>query len=244
MRVVWLDGVEEVTDIIEREGGIAVRDPKKGFQPVNTPAGYTDLQFRNAVAGTYTFYRQNGKLPTATELAAMNGSTTARDYSGIMLSDEFKIALSYRGIEWDENAGLSLEQQSVILMLQDFTDRRSLGVRLKEIGVPMARYQAWLKHPLFRKAVNENAEMAIQEAVAPALTALAGKAAAGEDRAIEKVLEISGRWNPNAQSVEDARTVVMALVEAVIKHVKDPDVKKAIMDEVSFKADTIRALNS
>lgn len=233
-----------MTDIIEREGGIAVRDPKKGFQPVNTPVGYTDKEFRTAVAGAYTFWRQNGKLPTAIDLNKLHPGIATKVYSGLMLSDEFKQALAYRGIEWVEEAGLSLEQQSVLLMLQDFTDRRSLGVKLKEIGVPMARYQAWLRQPLFREAVNENAEMAIREAVAPALTALAGKAAAGEDRAIEKVLEISGRWNPNAQSVEDARTVVMALVEAVIKHVKDPDVKKAIMDEVSFKADTIRALNS
>jgi len=108
----------------------------------------------------------------------------------------------------------------------------------------MARYQAWLKHPLFRKAVNDASESVLQEAIAPALTALAGKAAAGEDRAIDKVLEISGRWNPNAQSVEDARIVVMALVEAVIKHVKDPEVKKAIMSEVSLKAVTLEALDS
>lgn len=233
-----------MTDIIEREGGIAVRDPKKGFRPVNTPAGYTDTEFRNTVAATYTFYRQNGKLPSATDLHKVHGSIATKTYSGIMLSDEYKQALAYRGIEWTEDAGLSLEQQSVILMLQDFTDRRSLGVKLKELGVPMARYQAWLRHPLFRQAINDNAEMALQEAVAPALTALAGKAAAGEDRAIEKVLEISGRWNPNAQSVEDARQVVMALVEAVIKHVKDEDVKRAIMSEVSLKADTLKMLNS
>ena len=233
-----------MTDIIEREGGIAVRDPKKGFKPIDTPAGYTDSEFRNAVAGTYTFYRQEGRLPSATDLHKLHAGVPTKVYSGLMLSDEFKQALAYRGIEWDEEAGLSLEQQSVILMLQDFTDRRSLGVKLKEIGVPMARYQAWLRHPLFRKAINDNAEAALQEAVAPALTALAGKAAAGEDRAIEKVLEISGRWNPSAQSVEDARQVVMTLVEAVIKHVKDEDVKKAIMNEVSFKADTIKALNS
>lgn len=237
-------GVEEMTDIIEREGGIAVRDPKKGFQPVNTPVGYTDKEFRTAVAGAYTFWRQNGKLPTAIDLNKLHPGIATKVYSGLMLSDEFKQALAYRGIEWTEDAGLSLEQQSVILMLQDFTDRRSVGVKLKEIGVPMARYQAWLRQPLFREAVNENAEMAIREAVAPALTALAGKAAAGEDRAIEKVLEISGRWNPNAQSVEDARQVVMSLVEAIIKYVKDEDVKRAIMSEVSLKADTIKMLNS
>lgn len=237
-------GIKTVSeDVIAREGGIAIRDPKKGFKPIDTPVGYTDLQFRTAVAGTYTHYRQTGEIPSATELNKLHSSIPAKIYSGLMLSDEFKEALAYRGIEWNNEAGLSLEQQSVILMLQDFTDRRSLGVKLKELGVPMARYQAWLRHPLFRKAINDNAEAALQEAVAPALTALAGKAAAGEDRAIEKVLEISGRWNPAAQSVEDARQVVMALVEAVIKHVKDEDVKKAIMSEVAFKADTIKAIN-
>jgi hypothetical protein len=69
-------------------------------------------------------------------------------------------------------------------------------------------------------------------------------AAAGEDRAIEKVLEISGRWNPNAQSVEDARVVVMTLVEAIIKYVPDPEVRAKIMSEVSLTAGTMKALNS
>jgi hypothetical protein len=130
-----------------------------------------------------------------------------------------------------------------LIKLQDFTDRRSLGVKLRELGVPMARYQAWLKHPLFRKAMNDAAENVLSEAVAPALLALSGKAAAGEDRAIEKLLEISGRWNPNAQSVEDARVVVMTLLEAIIKHVPDADVRKAIMSEVSLAAGTLEALN-
>ena len=232
-----------MSDIIEREGGIAVRDPKKGFQPVNTPAGYADKEFRTAVAGAYTFYRQNGKLPSPIDLNKLHPAIASKTYSALMLSDEFKQALAYRGIEWTEDAGLSLEQQSVILMLQDFTDRRSVGVKLKEIGVPMARYQAWLRQPLFREAVNENAEMAIREAVAPALTALAGKAAAGEDRAIDRVLEISGRWNPNQQSIEDAKQVVMSLVEAVIRHVKDPEVKKAIMADVSMSATALEAIN-
>lgn len=233
-----------MSDFIEREGGIAVRDPKKGFQPVNTPVGYTDKEFRTAVAAAYTFYRQEGKLPSASDLNKLHSSIDVKTYGGLMMSDEFRQALSYRGIEWNEEAGLSLEQQSVLLKLQDFTDRRSLGVKLQELGVPMARYQAWLKHPLFRKAMNDAAESVLVEAVAPALMALSGKAAAGEDRAIEKVLEISGRWNPNAQSVEDARVVVMTLVEAIIKYVPDPEVRAKIMSEVSLTAGTMKALNS
>lgn len=231
-------------DFVAVNGSVLVRDPKKGFQPVTTPVGYTDEQFRNAIAAAYLHYTHTGKLPTVTDLTKLHRAIPAATYSQLMLTDEFKQALRYRGIEWDEEAGLSLEQQSVLLKLQDFTDRRSLGIKLKELGVPMARFQAWMKHPLFRKMYNEAAENILQEAVAPALTALAGKAAAGEDRAIDKVLEISGRWNPNGQSLEDARTVVMTLIEAIIKHVKDEDVKKAIMSEVSLKAVTMEALNS
>ena len=171
-------------DFLAIPGGIVVRDPKKGFQPVTTPVAFTDTQFRTAVASAYTFYRTTGKLPTTTDLVNTNKSLTAKQYSELMLTSEFKQALSYRGVEWDEEAGLTLEQQSVLIKLQDFTDRRSIGVKLKELGVPMPRYQAWPKQPLFRKAMNESAEAVLQEAVAPALLALSGKAAAGEDRDI------------------------------------------------------------
>ena len=44
-------------------------------------------------------------------------------------------------------------------------------------------------------------------------------------------------------AAEDARVVVMTLLEAIIKHVKDEDVKKAIMSEVSLAAGTLEALN-
>lgn len=229
--------------IVEAEGGILVRDPKRGFVPVNTPTGFTDTEFRNTVAGAYTHFRATGNLPTVDDLSAINRNISKATYSAILLTDEFKTALSYRGVSWDDDAGLTLEQQSVLIKLQDYTDRRSLGVKLRELGVPMPRYQAWLKQPLFRKAMNDAAESVISEAVAPALMALSGKAAAGEDRAIEKLLEISGRWNPNAQSVEDARVVVMTLLEAIIKHVPDPEVRKAIMSEVSLAAGTLGALN-
>lgn len=230
-------------DFLEAGDKILVRDAKKGFSPVRVPAGFTDTQFRNAVAAAYTHWRNAGELPTVDDLYALHGKITKADYSRILLTEEFKKALAYRGIQWEPDAGFTLEQQSVLLKLQDYTDRRSLGIKLQELGVPMARYQAWLKQPMFREAMNNAAETVLKEAVAPAILALSGKAAAGEDRAIEKLLEISGRWNPNAQSVEDARVVVMTLLEAIIKHVPDPDIRKAIMSEVSLSAGTLGALN-
>lgn len=225
-------------------GGVSVRDKAGTFKPVKTPDGVSDLAFRNAIATAYTFWNANGKLPSVKDLHKLHPAIPTGTYSAIVLTDEFQDALRYRGVEWNPEAGLSLEQQSVLLKLQDYTDRRTISAKLRELGVPMARYQAWLKHPLFREMTNKGAENVLSEAVAPTLQALAANATAGDNVAGKLLLEISGRWNPNQQSLEDARVVVMAMVEAVVKHVHDPQVRAAIMADVRLKADTLQALES
>lgn len=226
------------------DGGIVVRSVKDGFRRVSTPSGFSDLAFRNAVAAAYTLYRANGKLPSVTELHAAWPAIPTKTYAELITTDEWKAALSYRGVEWDETAGLSLEQRSVLLKLADIGDRRSLGVKLRELGVPMARYQAWLKQPLFRQLTNQAAEQVLEEAIAPALTAFASAAASGDLNAATKVLEITGRWNPNQQSLEDARMVVQALVESIIKHVHDPEIRASIMSDVALAQKAYQALSS
>ena len=226
------------------DGQILVRPLKGAFRPVPTPEGITPEQFRNAVAACYTFYRRTGKLPSVTELHASWPAIPTRTFSAIAASDEWKQALEYRGIAWDEKAGLSLEQRSVIIKLADVSDRRGLGVKLKELGVPMARYQAWLKHPLFREQVNAAAEQVLEEAIAPSLTAFATAAANGDLNAARFVLEVTGRWNPNQQSLEDARVVVNSLVEAIILHVKDPEVRESIMSDVALARAAHHAITS
>lgn len=226
------------------DGQILVRPLKGAFRPVPTPEGFTPEQFRNAVAACYTFYRRVGKLPSATELHASWGAIKTKDYSAMMVTPEWRQALEYRGIAWDDKAGLSLEQRSVIIKLADVSDRRGLGVKLRELGVPMARYQAWLRHPLFREQVNEAAERVLEEAIAPSLTAFASAAASGDLNAARFVLEVTGRWNPNQQSLEDARVVVNSLVESIIKHVKDPEVRESIMSDVALARAAQQALTT
>lgn len=226
------------------DGTLLVRPLKGAFKPVPTPEGFTDLAFRNAVATCYTLYRRTGKLPSVTEMHASWGVIPVKTYSALIVTPEWAEALRYRGIEWDEKAGLSLEQRSVLLKLADVGDRRSLGVKLREMGVPMARYQAWLKHPHFRELVNSAAEQVLEEAIAPSLTAFATAAAAGDLNAAKFVLEITGRWNPSQQSLEDARLIVQTLVESIIRHVPDPAIRESIMSDVALAQRTYQAITS
>lgn len=225
-------GVHEVSDIEVIPGGIRVR-PKDGrFKVVPTPSGYTQETFRAAVSAFDSAFRTNGTIPTVDEVHEFWPRIPRSTYATLLGTKEFREALEYRGISLDENAGLSMEQAALLMKLVDFTDKRSLGVKLKELGIPMSRYQAWMQQPLFRASYFKRTEELFKDAVPLALNRLVANVDAGDQRAIEKVLEITGRWNPNQQQVEDVKKVVVGLVEAVVRHVTDAETRKAIMEDV------------
>ena len=214
------------------DGGIKVLDHKGAFQAIKTPAGFTDHTFRQAVAAYDTAYRQYGKTPTITEVHMFWPRIPVKTYSALFVTPEFRQALSYRGIQHDDNTGLSVEQSMLLLALLDPSDSRTLGAKLKGLNIPMARYQAWMNQPLFKQSYFKRSEDQFRDAVPLALNKLVTNADRGDQRAIEKVLEITGRWNPQQQQIEDVKQVVYAVMEAVIRRVADPEVRKAIMDDV------------
>lgn len=214
------------------DGEIRVRDRDGSFRPVPTPVGFSDLAFRNAVSATYTCYLRDGKLPSVTEVHKLWPNIPVKTYSAIFLTEEFKQALDYRGVAWDPEQGLSLEQQLAIVKMSDPSDRRSQNVKLKELNIPVARWQAWQKHPLFREAWTKRAEDTLAEAVNGTIVALAGNAMSGDLQASKLVLEMTGRWNPSQQSLDDARMVVQTLVEVMVEEIADPELRSRILGRV------------
>ncbi len=213
-------------------GSIRVRPPNGQFQRVDTPKGFTDYAFRTAVSAFDTAYRTLGKLPSVTEVHAFWPKLPTATYSALFLTVEFKQALAYRGVEWEVDNGLSIEQSMLLLKLLDFSDKRSLGPKLKELGIPMSRYQAWMNQPLFKESYRTRSEAQFKDAVPMALNKLIANADSNDQRAIEKVLEITGRWNPAQQQIEDVRAVVVKVMESVIRNVKDPEVRRAVMNDI------------
>ena len=220
------------TDIEEGIGEISVRNPKGSIKRVSTPRGFTDFVFRSAVSAFDTAFRTLGRIPTVDEVHDTWKRIPKATYAAIWVTPEFKQALEYRGIDWEVDSGLSMEQSMLLHKLVDFTDKRSLGAKLKDLGIPMVRYQAWLQSPLFNESLRVRTERMFGEAVPLALQKLLTNMDAGDQRAVEKVLEITGRWNPAQQQVEDVKRVVVAIVESVIKNVADLEVRRAIMADV------------
>lgn len=223
-------------------GSIGVRDPKGGIVPVPTPEGVTDTVFRNVIGAVYTHFRRTAKVPSIADLGKAYPNLPKQQIALAYQSDSFLEALDRRGIAYGTNRGFTTEQQMVLLKFADPTDRRSIGGKLKDMGVPRAKYQAWLKDAAFAEAINAAAESVLTEAVAPTLVQIAAKAEAGEDVAMKLLLEMTGRWNPNAQSLEDARVVVMTVLESVMKHAS-PEVREQILADVSLVAGTLGAIS-
>lgn len=219
-----------MNDFVQGDGEVRVRAKDGSFRPVPTPVGFSDEAFRNAVAAFYTFYLQYGRTPTTTELHKSWPKIPVSTYSALYVREEFRQALEYRGVAWDPEQGLSLEQHMAIIKMSDPSDRRSQAVKLKELGIPVPRWQAWLKHPLFAQAWKKRAEDVLQEGINPALIALSGNAASGDLQSTKLLLEMTGRWNPSQQSLEDARMVVNALIEIISEEVKDTGILTRIMD--------------
>lgn len=220
-----------MSDIEQVEGGIVVRTVKDGFERIVTPVGFTDEAFRNAVAATYTAYMQLGKLPDVDDVYKLWSKIPKKTYSALFLTEEFKKALAYRGVDFDPDAGITMEQSMALIKMLDPNDRRSAAAKLKELNIPPARWQAWMKQPLFAAHYRQRGEDILAEAITPTLVGIAS-AAPSDLNAAKLLLEITGRWNPNAQAVQDARLVVTTIIEAVVELVGDAETRAAILDRV------------
>lgn len=216
-------------DIDEISGELTiVTDGRVVYSPV--PKRMDPMEFRHIVAAVDMLYRRNGVVPSEEEVMetwTFKKKSVQRAYQ----SEELKKALDLRGIPWDPSDGLTLEQMNAILLLQNPSDTRSNQARLETIGVSMSKFRAWMRNPLFQQQMNLQAEQNLGDAIPAALNALARNAENGDNQAINKLLEITGRWNPQQQEVQNARQVLTIFMEALEKHA-GPEVLRSVQDEV------------
>lgn len=216
-------------DIDEMTGELTiVKDGRVLYSPV--PKQMDPMEFRHIVAAVDMLYRRNGVIPTEDEVME-TWEFKKKSVQRAFLSEELKKALDLRGVPWDPKQGLTLEQLNAILLLQNPSDTRSNQARLETIGVSMSKFRAWMRNPLFQQQMNLQAEQNLGDAVPVALNALARNAESGDNQAILKVLEITGRWNPQQQEVQNARQVLTIFVEALEKFAS-PEVLRSVQDEV------------
>lgn len=226
----------EGRELVIQADGRVLRSP--------VPDDFSPAMFRHIVAAIDRLYRRNGVIPTPAEVARDWDGFKVKVVQKAFATEELKAALRIRGVEMDAKAGLTDEQLYALTILQDPTDRRTTSAKLKEVGISMAKYQAWMRNPVFSGYLNTQAEHNIGDAVQMALNRLVGNAEAGDQRAIEKLLEISGRWNPQQQELQNARTVVLTFMEVIQAEIEDKALLARINERVRGKLDALTIVNS
>lgn len=223
------------TDLELDDDVLVVRGKDEGYQRIATPEGFSPLAFRNIVSTIYTLYMRNGHIPSVGDCNKLWPKISTAVFSKAFTTKEVQEALRYRGVEMDPEAGLTLEQQMAIVKVADALDRRTLSAKLKEMNIPMPRWNAWLKQPLFKEIYVQRTEAVFAEAVQPTMMSIAGAAMGGDLAAGKLVLAISGRYRENDQAMQDAKLVILAVIEAVVKRVADPGIRSQILADVQAK---------
>lgn len=195
------------------------------------PDGVDDRIFRNVVSAAYTAYTMYHRLPSVQEISEFC-KHAPKTIGRVVATDEFKQAVGMRGVPWDQNGGLSTEQQYCLSLLLNPTDRRTLQAKLKSAGVPYTRYRAWLKQPLFSKYMMQQSEELLSEHQGDMMVALANRGVNGDLNAIKYAMELTGRHNPSANQVVDLQRIVGLLLEVITKHVTDPAVLMSISADI------------
>lgn len=155
----------------------------------------------------------------------------------LLATPKFRTALEARGIPAETPVGITAEQAYALSVMTDQSMSLDPFQRLKKLGITWAQWQGWLKQPMFSRIYGKAAEDTLKNSVPAALTALANRAQAGNNDAIKYLLAITGYYDPSAkgQTAEYER-VISAMIDAVEKHVEDPEALKKISQAVSDAA--------
>lgn len=174
----------------------------------------------------------NMKMPTAQQIRDglnMTGDKVAK------LTKDFRVnkALEDRGITLADVTQLLPEQLAVANALLDFSDTRPHKTKLKELNVTHARYQGWLKQDRFQRYMRQRAEALLSnETMHEAHTSLLRNVQRGDLNSIKLYYEMTGRWSSKTVGDLNVEFILIKVVEAVQKHVKDPVVIQQIAAEL------------
>lgn len=214
-------------EVVDREIEIKT-DGRVERSPI--PQGVDPSTFRHLLAAIDLLYRLNAAFPSVDQIRA-RWDFDLGWVREMLTTPELKKALAIRGIELDLKAGLSYEQLQAITLLSNPDDRRTESAKAASAGISMPKLRAWKRNPQFSAALAQQAEHNLADAIPLALNRLVSKADEGDLRAIEKVLEITGRHDPNMKEVQNARTIVLTFME-VLQSELDAEVLKRVMDKV------------
>lgn len=181
----------------------------------------------------------SGSLPTLDRAEELG--LPKPQYERALLKQKFQSALEERGIvlrrakDGFKARTLTAQQLAVANTLLDLTDTRSQKKKLQDLQISTAKYQAWLKDPVFKDYLHSRAESVLGDNEHEVNLALMDSVRSGNVKAIEYYNEITGRYVPHHRRQGDSKaaavdphTLITRIIEIIQQRVKDPEVQGLI----------------
>ncbi len=153
----------------------------------------------------------------------------------------FKASLESRGItvNYDPNkqlrdvTTLTARQMAAASVMMNLVDRRSNEKKLRDLGISTEEWTNWTQDARFTEYLRERSEVMINNSVHEAHIGLMRGVNQGNTASIKLYYELTGRYNPNEENNVNIRMVIGRVLEAIQKHIRDPEVLNALAVEMS-----------
>ncbi len=181
---------------------------------------------------TEQLYYINGSIPPTEKIAELAG--VAPSFVEKCFQDSLVVeCLTGRGISVGASPDLlSTEQLAAMAVFFDTKDGRSLKKKLNDIGVTTIQWDAWKKEPVFSSHLRERAESSLLSNISETEVALMDSAHRGDISAIKLHLEMAGRWSSKTVGELNVEFLLMKIIEAAQRTIKDKDMLEAFANEV------------
>jgi hypothetical protein len=145
-------------------------------------------------------------------------------------------ALDQRGIPFRQHtqSELTPTQIAVAITMCNFADGRPNHVKLDQMGITTAQYNAWLKDPQFQNFTKSQADQNLKNIDPIAVTELTKKIQGGDWNAIKFYLETTGSIQNNDQP--QTEQLLRMIIEILQRHIPDPIVLTAIARDIQAAA--------
>lgn len=151
-----------------------------------------------------------GHAITVESMATFNPELPKKVLADLLTTTKFQVALEERGLALPSASGLSPEQLAAAAIYLDMTTPMSHAQKLKAAGITDAKWRGWLRQPKFAQLVSQVSEEALRAAEPVALQRLSQLVDDSNLKAIEMVLEITGRHDRRKETV-DVNQLLLAI---------------------------------
>lgn len=177
-----------------------------------------------------TYYNQMESLPSLERLKNEFPEKTVNAIKADVIAAAARLETKGYGIT--KRDYLTPEQLAVANSIMNLADKRSITKKLQDFGVSAAKYANWKKNPIFNGYLRERTEAQLGESIPDVHLALIDAATSGNIQAIKFLYEITGRHTAHSEQNLNVGMVLTGVIEAVARHVKDPETLQKIAGEI------------